>query len=270
MYIDPTQEEAQLLIPLNWDTVQDHFTLIEQERLYGAAMHLVFNSSVTRRIPWYATNFFKGLLAIVAIVITVFSYGSAGPAIKAVFASYTVAYGVIGGALLLAFEYVAIAALFNFGLSIIAEAVGPEVALIAGIIGTVASFTNLSNLINGVDLLQLSTGLVKASIAETNRLLLDIVNDQEQFDLLNEERFTELDDLQKELDNDISPNLLDSIGLVPDTVFGEEPSQFYERTLGAPALISAPQDYIENYVAINTRLPTFNDTYRGIDLNAIS
>lgn len=63
------------LIPLEYEVF---VSLTERERLQLSqeAMHIIFNCYKVQKEPWYATGFFKFVLMVVAIVITVYSFGS--------------------------------------------------------------------------------------------------------------------------------------------------------------------------------------------------
>lgn len=266
VYINTDDEDGRLLIPLNYNIVKQEFNLIERDRLYGCAMHLVFNSRVTKKIPWYATGAFKAIMAVVAVVVTYFTAGTAGPAIKATYAAYAATYGAAAGALLLALEYVAVSYAINLGMRFVANEFGAEAALILGTIGLiVGSYGALASSTWAPNLLTYSSGLIEASASQfqidTNEYLLE----QGEFKTFSEEKFDALEEINKQFDTSSIIDPLALVGRVPRLVMGESPSSFYARTTGSNNIGVLGYEHIEHYVDMSLRLPSFEDTIRGFN-----
>lgn len=262
--INTDEDAGRLLIPLNHTLVDDNFSAIDRDRLYAQSFHTVFNTKVTKRLAWYETSFFQGLLIVFAVVITVISLGNAAPAVAQAYATYAATYGVILGAVLTALELVAINYLQGQVLQLVVKEIGGEEALIISAIAMIAgNYAAIKNIDFAPNLLAVATGLANAGsnqiTADTTQYLIDSA----QFAELAEERFGALDaiDAQFALSSFIDP--LELIGREPLHIMGETPDEFYNRTVHAGNIGVGSYEYISNYVDNAVQLPTFDRTMRG-------
>ena len=154
MFNDPEGDFGTgFLIPLEYDIFM---SLSGRERLQLAqeAMHIVFNCYKVVKEPWYATGIFKIILAVVAIVIVVLSWGSLGPQVLALYSSVSASVGaVLVGASLTVIAAVSavitasILVAIQVGISFVAkeagewaaEQWGPEWGAVVQIVATVAA-----------------------------------------------------------------------------------------------------------------------------------
>jgi hypothetical protein len=153
MFNDPEGDFGTgFLIPLEYSIFM---SLSGRERLQLAqeAMHIVFNCYKVVKEPWYATGIFKIILAVVAIVVVVLSWGSLGPQVAALYSSVSAAVGtaLVGASLtvIAAVAAVITAAILvgiQVGISFVAkeagewaaEQWGPEWGAVVQIVATVA------------------------------------------------------------------------------------------------------------------------------------
>ena len=151
MFNDPEGDFGTgFLIPLDY---QIYVTLTARERLQLAqeALHMVFNCFKVVKEPWYATGIFKVILAIVAIVIIVVSWGSLSGPVLSLYSSVSAALGtVIASTTIIAAVAAVITAAILVGISMAisfvakeagewaAEQWGPAWGAIVSIVTTVA------------------------------------------------------------------------------------------------------------------------------------
>ena len=113
---DPTKNEG-FLIPLHMG-IFNTMSMVKRTQLAQECIYLVFNTYVKTKKKWYQTGWFKVLLAIVLIVITVVSAGTAAPATSSVWGAATVAATLgITGALGLLLVGMALSALYSYMVS---------------------------------------------------------------------------------------------------------------------------------------------------------
>lgn len=246
-----------LLIPID-RTISSRYSINDREILYSRSLHFVFNSRVITKIKWYQTGVFAALMVIVAIVITIYTYGADGGSLIAS------ALGLSGTAGLIATIIVnlAIGQIFAAGFKLFVKVFGPELATAAAIILIVYGSYQILQA-GGVAgapwaqaLLELSTGLQKAAMAEKFN---DLLGETESFRLYAEEQNELLETAKALLEN--------STALSPFVIFGEKPEDFYNRTVHSGNIGTLGITAISSYVDIALTLPKLNDTL-GEELNA--
>lgn len=244
------EEDDILLIPID-RTISSQYSIGDREVLYARSLHFVFNSRVITKIKWYQTGVFAALLVIIAIVITVYTYGADGGSLIAS------ALGLSGTAGLIATIIVnlAIGQILSAGFKLFVKAFGPELAMAAAIVLIVYGGYQLLQA-GGVAgapwaqaLLELSTGLQKAAMSEKFN---DLLGEAESFRLYAEEQNELLETAKALLEN--------STALSPFVIFGEKPEDFYNRTVHYGNIGTLGITAISSYVDIALTLPTLNDT----------
>lgn len=244
-----------LLIPLA-RTITGNYSVPDREILYSRALHYVFNSRTTIKLKWYQTGFFKALMIIVAVVITVYTLGADGGALLSAIASgstaaITAAAWVLIKKLILGFVIGEVFKLFvkavgmdlAFLVAVIAAAYGVFKAIEAG---------SIANAPWAKELLQLSNGLTKAISSTVSDLISDLQNEITDFAKYAEEQYKLL-----ETANDLLKN--DSL-LSPFVIFGESPNDFYNRTVHSGNIGVLGISAVSSYVDIALTLPKLNDT----------
>lgn len=246
-------DDRILLIPLD-RSVTAEYSIPDREVLYARSLHFVFNSLVIESVRWYQSSLFQFVLLVVAIVITVYSWGSdGGSAIGAalVAGNYLLAAALIFNAII---EYLIVRQVFK----LFVKAVGIRVAFVIAIIAAVLGIADAidSGSVAGApyagDLLTLSSGITSGI---GNKLQADYQ------DLLEQTR--ELEKLQKEQTKllETAKELLENRSILsPFVIFGEKPDDFYNRTVHSGNIGVVGIEAISSYVDMSLRLPELNDT----------
>lgn len=244
-----------LLIPLDKSITED-YSIRDRERLYARSLHFVFNSSVVQKIKWYQTEWFQVVLVIVAIVIVVFSYGSAFEALGAAIAlGSTVA---ITAAALTILMNIFMSVLYSYLLKLFVKEVGIDVAIVIALIAAFAGYyqymgaESLAGAPWAAELLQLSSGLTKAMTDSVKDDMGNLLAEYETFNLFKDEATKQLEEANK--------LLAGNTRLDPFVIFGESPNDFYNRTVHSGNIGMAGISAISNYVEIALTLPTLNST----------
>ena len=242
-----------LLIPLDRSIV-DSFSVKDKEQLISRSLHFVFNSVQVVKLKWYQTGLFKAFMIVVAIVITVFSYGSAWAATASALAAG-------GAAAVIAIQAALIGVLnamvYAYAFKLFVQAVGPEFALLVAIVaiayGGYKFFTEGGGKNLFADnLLQVGNGMVKSVQGYYNNALEGLQN---EFELFKSEA--------ERLDNDLrkaSDELLRGSQLSPMVIFGEKPSDFYNRTVHSGNIGVQSIAAVSNYFDIALQLPKLDET----------
>lgn len=247
--------DDRLLIPIN-KGIANEMQYRTRERVYQRSMHFVFNSKIIVKIKWYQTGIFKFALTVLAIVITIYSAGTA-------FATLAAAAAI--GATAFAFaliQMIVVSLAMQYGFSLVVKELGIEAAFILAIVtamyGGYKAFKHGS--VEGApwasELLQVSSGLssaVSKSVQEGTDGLRDAA---EELQKEMKEAYGGLDDANDllEANNMINPMIF---------VVGETPDQFYQRTIHSGNIGTSAFDLLHNHVDMNLRLPTINDTLGG-------
>ena len=242
-----------LLIPLDY-SITENYSLPDREILYSRSMHYIFNSLVVVKAKWYETGLFKAIILVVAVVITIYTWGAdGGSAIAAALAA-----GSYGLALQLIFITVLEALLFKAAFSLFVKAVGIEAAMVIALLlvayGMYEVFEvgSLSGAPFAKDLLTLSTGL---SGGIKSQLAAEMQNLQNEY-----LEFQDYTKAQLEL-LETSKNLLEQKHfLSPFVIFGESPEAFYNRTVHSGNIGVVAIGAISSFVDAKLVLPTLDQT----------
>ena len=252
-----------LLIPLDHSITQN-YTASDREELYARSFHYVFNSRVVTKIKWYQGSFFKFVLIVVAVAITIVTWGTDG--------GYTLAAALAAGNYL----YIAMTVLAFIVKSVIEAAViklfvklaGVEAVLVVAIIlamyGIYSSFdtapaagtATTSSAVKGApwstQLLKISSGLIKEVGSYYTEALQGLQG--EYTDFLGQAK------KQDEALQTAANLLKDTSILSPFVIFGESPDDFFNRTCHAGNIGIVAIDAIHNYVDIALTLPKLDTT----------
>lgn len=254
-----SDDETILLVPLD-KSITQNYTIAEKEELYTRSLHFVFNSVVVVKIKWYQTSIFKFFLVVVAIVITVVSYGTGAKTLyAAIIAATTTQAVVIAIGVFLAKILIGIA--ISYVLKIFVKAVGVEIGLLlALLVALVAGYKIFSaGSIKGApfaaELLQVSSGLSSGAQSVLKSQFKDLLNQASEFDQFVEEQLALLEKAQDllEVNNYIEPII----------IFGEKPEDFFNRTVHSGNIGIRSLSSISNYVDGALALPEFQETIGG-------
>lgn len=248
------EEDDILLIPLD-RSLTEKYSLLDREELYSRSLHYVFNSLIITKIKWYQTGFFKAILIVVAIAVSLY-FGVGGELISALVSGASAAtisalataflVEIVTGLIMAqVFKYFvrAIGIRAAFVIAIVAAAVGAYQIIAAGSVKGAPFAT---------ELLSLSTGLAKAAVSNLQDMMQDVMKAFEDFNAFVKEQTKTLESAQDLLNN--------SVVLSPFIIFGERPEDFYNRTIHSGNIGTASIEAISQYVESSLKLPTLYET----------
>lgn len=247
------EEDAILLIPIDRSITED-WSLPDQEKLYSRSLHYVFNSVTTVKLKWYQTGVFKAIMLIIAIVITIFTYGSdGGSTIYAALAAgaYTVAVQLIVMAII---QFVVVQAAFK----LFAKAVGAKAAFIVAVIAAMYGIYDamdagsLANAPFAQELLSVSSNLVMAANGQIALDTQDLIKEYSALEKEYEEQMKLIERAQELLDTNHHLN--------PFILIGEKPEDFYNRTVHSGNIGVVGIEAISSFVDMKLTLPKLSET----------
>ena len=239
---DPT-----FLVPID-QSITKNYPLPLREELYARSMHFVFNARKEQEVKWYQQEWFGMVLMGIAIVWTAFSLGSDGGA------ALTAATASAGAFALFLLKAILISIVIKFGVKMVAKWTGAEFAMMLGIVlMAVAAYYGVTQGINGApwanQLLTASNGLIQEGVKtkmqglqeEYSNFLADV---EDKMDVLKEKQ-----------------SLLETNSILsPMMVWGETPSNFFNRTVHSGNIGTLGYDAITHYVDTSLALPTLAQT----------
>jgi hypothetical protein len=247
-------------VPLDW-SIASTWSAPDRETLYARSLHFIFNSVQVVKIRWYQQAWFKFVLIIVAVVICIVSLGSAsGPMAALVAAIAAGSAAAITAALIALMVDLLIGLLIGLVLKWFVKVVGIKNAFILAVVMVVASFVAPELGISSIqgcpwatELLQAGAGLARAITDELGDLMKGLSVEALEFGNLVDKQAEELKKANDLLDT--SDNYLD-----PFIVWGESPTDFFNRTVHSGNIgtigISAISAYVENAL----KLPELTNT----------
>jgi hypothetical protein len=248
-----------LLIPLD-RSLTGLFSLPDREALYARSIHHVFNTKVVTVEKWYQSGWFRIVMIIVAVIITIYTLGTAWKSIVAAAAISATAVAIV------VLELVLYGLIANYAIKLFVQKLGPKLGAIGAVLAAVAAMAiaaqtgNFGQSVWAQRLLQLSNGLARATDIETQRLLSEFDGERHEFKLFTENANKELEEAQKLLGDRDLVNPFEFIGLQPFTLFGESPSAFYDRTVHSGNIGVVGIEAISSYVDNALQLPTFTNS----------
>lgn len=261
-------EDKELLIPIDRAIVQT-MSVPAREQLLCRALTMMVNTVIVFKSPWYASTGFKIILLVVAVVITILSGGTAWQSIVA-------AYGIgIGALAMVILTIIVKAVVISYGVKLFAKAVGPRLALIIAVVAVIYGNTAATTSASATwaeNLVTLGTALVKeAGVLSQQQIaagIKDIVEDAEAFSVWAQDQFDGLSDSMLALGMNpaiVGLSAFDVVKMGPQLVLGENPTEYFDRTVHSGNIGTLAFDMTESYVAMNTTLPTFNQTQESFN-----
>lgn len=236
-----------LLVPLDYEVIK-HYSLIDREVLAARSLHYVFNSRIVTKLKWYQTGIFKVILVIVAIIITIYTWGGGSGALAAALGS-----GAYGAAAVMFLQVLVKQLVVGILVKKFVQVVGARNAFLAAVLAVVATYYGgaSTELVNSV--LSLSTNIVKTSI---NAYLEDgysnLLSEMTAWDREIKEQTATLERAQNLL---TSSNRLD-----PLIIFGETPDEFYQRTVHSGNIGIVGIEAVSSFVDMKLMLPKLTET----------
>jgi hypothetical protein len=261
-------QDPELLIPLDRAIVET-MSVPAREQLLCRALTMLVNTLIVYKAPWYTSTGFKIVLLVIAVVVTIISGGTAWQAIVA-------AYGVgIGALALVILTIIVKAVVISYGVKLFAKMVGPRLALVIAVVAVIygnSSALQSASATWAQNLIAVGTSLVKEAGALSQQQIAagikDLVEDAEAFSTWAEDQMDGLSD--KMLALGLKPEIVglsafDVVKMGPQLVLGESPSSYFDRTVHSGNIGTLSFDMTESYVAMQTMLPTFNQTQENFN-----
>ncbi|NQY56986.1 MAG: hypothetical protein HRT86_10990 [Ilumatobacteraceae bacterium] len=249
-------DKSTFLVPVNVN-IANKMGIIKNDRLYYDAMWLVFNSYEVTKLEWYQTSLFKAIIMIIAIIITVYSLGSAAESLAA--AAAIGASEVAKQLIIQILVSYAVTAIIDFAV----ETIGIEAAIVlaaaAAIYGVAGggTFGASNTLLPFADkILLLVQVLVKEIMKDVQEAVSDVQDELNEFLSTQNDMEKEFEKLEKELRGDSADiNYLDVIRLRPNIDLTESPSEFYHRAIHSGNIGIASLDVAHSFVETMLELP---------------
>ena len=244
-----SEADDTLLIPVDMSLVQP-YSLRERELLYARSLHYVITSYIKTKLKWYQTGAFRVVLFVVAIIITVVTWGAGETALAGLIGatSLAAAWAILQPLLIRTLIMMAATKLF-------VKVFGEEFAFLAALVAACYGMYSQigTQLPLGEELLGLSTNLASEVSSSYSSQLAGIQSDMEEFSSYMESKYEALEDAQDLLNND-------TVALNPFVLFGECPTNYFSRTCHMTNPGVTTFDLMENYVGLALRLPEFSQT----------
>ena len=239
---DPT-----FLVPIDRSITKD-YPLPLREELYARSMHFVFNARKEQEVKWYQQEWFGMVLMVIAVAWTAFSVGSDGGA------ALTAATASAGAFALFLLKAILVSIVIKFGVKMVAKWLGAEFAMMLGIVlMAVAAYYGVTQGIKNApwanQLLTASNGLIQEGVKTKMQGLQEeysnfLADAQDKMDVLKEKQ-----------------SLLETSSILsPMFVWGETPSNFFNRTVHSGNIGTLGYDAITHYVDTSLTLPTLAQT----------
>ncbi|AUR82506.1 TMhelix containing protein [Vibrio phage 1.152.O._10N.222.46.E1] len=258
------EENYNFIVPLDYFEAQNAGSLFDRERLYIEAAKLVFNCYEKKKLKWYQRGWFKVVLIVIAVVITVFT-GVGGAFVAALEAG-------IAATVLFLVEAVLISSLIKYGFQMLVDVLGIEIGILLAIVAAVASFMvgDATGILSAENLMTASSGFVMGSdaslSADMEKLADDMATWTEEAAALDKE----LNEAFEELNTDTFFNAYDFINAGNIFIPNEVPEEYFNRTIHTGnigvGVLSVPEHYVDNALTLPTvsRFMGYEDTEDGV------
>lgn len=258
------KDEDDFFLPININVAKS-LGLMEHNYLMYDSIRIVFNSFDVRKLKWYETGFFKIVLIVIAIIITIYSLGTLSESMVAAYGAVAGggAAAAIAAGLVLA-EAIVWSAIYSLAAGWVVDALGVEFALIAAVLAlaaglTVANGTAVSGSVAGmpfsIDLIQISSIVAGGISKSAGEQISDIRQEAEELAIKQNELLEELNELYDALDNGLSIDPFEWITY--DTLSNpyESPDEMYNRTIHAGNIgvlsLNAVSQYVESQLKLD-------------------
>jgi hypothetical protein len=270
---DKKKSTESFLLPIHINRARN-LGLIRSNELYYYSIKMVMNTKVVTKLAWYEQGWFQGVIAIVAVIITIYSAGTMG-------ALVTSALGIGAGV----FVTYLLGAIANFILgalvNLVADVLGAEVAIILQIVAMafIQSKAAAAELTKTLSAEGLTAAMRQAAIDATEITFANVAtlgNITKILEVAQRGYFeSEMETLQNEMDSLSELNMEleeDWAELVPNldpmesfmTVYLNQPNStvdaYYQRTIHTPNPGLLSLTFIENWVeqALKLQVPESN------------
>lgn len=246
----------ELLIPID-RSVMRTISIRKKEQVLCNALHFFVSTAIIIKTPWYASGAFKIIMLVVAVVITIMSAGSTWQSIVAAAALGATALTITVISLIITSMAI------QYGVKLFVKKFGPQIGIIAAVAAmAVGAYGASSNAAWGETLISVGTAMSSEVSNAFQTAIADIMNDISQFESWAKGQFDSLDDAKEQLGLNqqyVGLEPLEMVYRVPDLRIGEEPQDFYNRTVHSGNIGTISYDLIEFFVDTKLTLPTLAD-----------
>ena len=244
--------------------------LVQREELLSRSMVIVFNTYIEVDVKWYQQEWFKIVMTIVAVVLTIASivFPPLAPlALVAWAIVYTIIYILVMYIIMIVIQKVMEILIDALGLenTFLALVIIITVAVVMTAAGNGAGAATTVSQLTGAVLTQLPTMLASAYQETVAGMMEELQEDMEEFQEMAKRQEAEMKAKREEYGN--NRNLIDGLEFVkksPQVIWGESPDEFYYRSVHAGNMADVPYKAIKNYVKINTSIPTLKESLAQI------
>ena len=254
--------DGRCLIPIDYN-ISNALPFLVKEELYFRSCHFVFNSHIVQVIKWYQRGAFRVVLLIVAVIMA--AYGS-DLGFKLWVASAIGASAIVWVLIKFIVLLVLEGMIIGFVFKEVAKEIGAEnaawLAVIVAVVGGVKVLKAGGLVVHSTasKLLFVANGLARGSAQAFGIMLEDLMDDYKEWELLRDEMEEELERGQDLLGADLKINPFAFIGATPLFVPGEEPQEYFNRTIHSGNVGVDALQIVQNYVAVSLTLPTIDET----------
>lgn len=234
-----------MLIPLDIRLVEN-LRVVDRTDLVNEAMRINFNCYVKQKLKWYETGLFSAIVAVVGIVLTIYTFGTASASMGAWLGLGTGLTAAVVGAIALGVITIGI----KYGINYLADEVGIGAAVIFAIFSSIALGSiggNQAGLAQTLSALQ--SGIETGVNAYIDTEMSDIMDD---YDALQREMNEYEEEMNQFYAETSTAFLIDPLG-IPDSRSGlalpnETAEQYYTTRIHLGNLAPIDKAHIENYV----------------------
>ncbi|APC46025.1 N4 gp53 protein [Vibrio phage vB_VspP_pVa5] len=258
------EENYNFIVPLEYFIAQSAGSLFDRERLYVEAAKIVFNCYERKKLKWYQSGWFKIVLVVVAIVVTVFT-GAGGAFVAALEAGIT-------ATVLYLVQAVLISTLIKYGFQMLVDVLGVEIGILLAVIAAVASFMvgDTTGILSAENLMTASSGFIVGADASLSADMEKLAKEMAAWTDEAQRLDDELNEAFEELDTDTFFNVYDFINAGNIFVPNEVPEEYFNRTIHTGNIgvgtLSVPENYVDNALTLPTvsRFMGYEDTEDGV------
>ena len=258
-WFTPAGDSEDLIVPLDL-AITANLTSVELEKLYAMAMQLVVNTSQTVKKKWYQTGIFKFVMFVIAVVITVFFPPAGVAALSAMAVVVGIGMAIAVSVVIRLLQKLVIA----LGLSsTIFQVVMIILAVVAAVYGGYLGLTKTTGM----------AGMTASNVMLASNAAFAMANAGNQVALGKAMKQYQQSVLDLQARDQSLKDKIEALGLLqvptPDVMIylpsvsleiklGEEPEDYYGKSIHNVNVGTYVYDYIESYVDINTLLPDLN------------